>query len=121
MAAFDCIHNLVISVESDKLVRLYTTTPPRPISRPRVFPATDQHRLMGSRVLTRLTGSAGEVARLLDQWSLAGIPADPPKGALLTNVSKTDANGYAENYYFGPREVGSTGYELIQVGVRVPS
>jgi hypothetical protein len=49
-------------------------------------------------------------------WSLKGLPA---RGYLLKDKSKTDADGYAENFYFGPAAVGEVGSETIQVRVAV--
>lgn len=47
-------------------------------------------------------------------WELLGTP---PKGSLLKNKSKTDSQGQAENFYFGPAD--SLGEETIKVGVIV--
>jgi hypothetical protein len=120
-AAYDCLHSLVITVETDNLVRVYTIEPlPAVLSDPVFVPtAASMHRLMGSKVRTRLTGDAEEICPgYWVHWSLLGLPA---KGELLRDKSKTDAEGYAENYYFGPRAVGETGEATIQVSVKVPS
>ncbi len=115
-AAYDCAHRLVITLGSDKLVRVYTLdVVPAVLANPVFIPATSQHRLMGSKVRTRLTGDAGEPCKdYWIRWSLLGLP----KGELLKDKSKTDVDGYADNYYFGLDE---TGEDTLQVSVQVPS
>jgi hypothetical protein len=119
MAAYDCLHRLIIAVEADLKVRVYTLDPvPAVLTNPAFIPATDQHRLMGSPVQTRLTGDDGEPCPdYWIHWSLLGTP----KGELLKDKSQTDADGYAENYYFGPPEAGEIGEETILVSAKVPS
>jgi len=118
-SAYDCLHNLVITIQSDRKVRVYALVPlPATLSAPAFMPtAPHQHRLLGSMVQTRLTGDQGEACGgWWVHWSLKGLPA---KGYLLKDKSKTDANGYAENFYFGPAAVGEVGSETIQVRVVV--
>jgi hypothetical protein len=119
MAAYDCLHRLIVTVENDLLVRLFTLDPvPAALASPVFVPAANQHRLMGSRVQTRLTGDDGEpCGNYWIHWNLLGSP----KGELLKDKSKTDANGYAENYYFGPPPSGAIGEETILVSVKVPA
>jgi hypothetical protein len=101
-AAYDCIHNLVITLGSDKLIRLYTLdVVPAILSSPVFVPAGDQHLYVGSKVRTRLTGDIGEPCK--DYWIHWSLLGALPKGSLLRDRSRTDADGYAENYYFGPR------------------
>jgi hypothetical protein len=121
LATYDCIHNLIITLGSDKKIRVYILeVAPATLAAPVFIPtAAHQHRLIGTRIRTRLTGSAGEPCPdYWINWSLLGVP---PKGALLKDKSKTDIDGYAENYWYGPLGAGETGEETIRVNVQVPS
>jgi len=114
LAAYDCVHNLVITIQSDHKVRVYIMEAvPYTLQAPYLVPTeTHLHRLTGTVVKTRLTGDQGEVIpNYWIHWSLLGTPI----GSLEKERSKTDENGYAENYYFGP-EVG-LGSDTIKVRV----
>jgi hypothetical protein len=120
MAAYDCLHRLIVTVETDLKVRLFTLDPvPATLSSPVFVPAeAHHHRLTGGRVQTRLTGGDGEpCGNYWIHWNLLGSP----KGELLKDKSKTDGNGYAENYYYGPPPSGTIGEETILVSVKVPA
>ena len=116
-ATYDLRHDLIITLETDGKIRLYLLTPvPAVLSAPAWTPAvTEVHRLHGYPVQVRLTGDAGEPCPgYWIEWSLAGSPA---KGSLLRPRTRTDAEGYAANYYFGPAGAGDTGLETIQAQV----
>jgi hypothetical protein len=118
-SAYDCLHNLVITIQPDRKVRVYALVPvPATLTAPAFVPAAPhQHRLLGSKVQTRLIGDQGEpCGGWWVHWSLKGLPA---RGYLLKDKSKTDADGYAQNFYFGPAAVGEVGNETIQVRVVV--
>jgi hypothetical protein len=111
--AYDCLHDLVITLESDGLVRLYLTDPvPAQLSAPVFVPdSLTQYRLKGSKVKTRLTGDVGEaIPKRVVTWSLLNS-----KGYLGKDKTLTDADGWAENYYFGPDVTGILGAEAIKV------
>jgi hypothetical protein len=111
--AYDCLHDLIITVESDGLVRLYITDPvPAELSPPVFVPdSLTQYRLKGSKVKTRLTGDVGEVIpNRIVTWSLLN-----GKGYLEKDKTLTDGAGWAKNYYFGPEVSGVTGAETVQV------
>lgn len=118
-AAYDSRHDLVITLQSDKKIRIflalpYAATLADPIFVPTI---TEAHRLHGYKVRTRLTGAGGEPCPgYWIEWSLLG---DPAKGYLEKAVSKTDQDGYAWNFYFGPAAVGDTGQETIKVKVTI--
>lgn len=116
-ATYDIRHDLVITLEADKKIRVYLLTPlpatlAAPIFSPAVAPA---HRLHGYQVRTRLTGDGGEACP--GYWIAWALTGQPPKGYLDQPYSKTDQNGFAENFYFGPAAAGDTGPETIQVKV----
>ncbi|MFA5112616.1 MAG: hypothetical protein WC443_14485, partial [Desulfobaccales bacterium] len=98
-SAFDCRYNLIITVESDRLIRIYLLTPmPATLSAPSLTPAAGS--CQGSVVRARLTGDAGEpCSGYWVHWDLVGTPA---KGSLQKPATRTGADGYAENFYFGP-------------------
>jgi hypothetical protein len=111
--AYDCLHNLIVTVESDGLVRLYITDPvPAQLSAPVFVPdSLTQYRLKGSKVRTQLTGDVGElIPNRVITWSLLN-----DKGYLENEKTLTDENGEAENFYFGPEVSGVTGAESIKV------
>jgi hypothetical protein len=116
-ATYDLRHDLIITLEADRKIRLYLLTPvPALLSAPAFVPAAPQvHRLHGYPVQTRLTGDAGEPCPgYWIEWSLLGQPA---KGALAQPQSRTDAEGYAANFYFGPAAAGETGEETVRAQV----
>ncbi len=111
-SAYDCLHNLAITVQSDKKVRVYSMIPiPALLSAPTFNPVPAQvNRLAGHPLRTRLTGDTNEpCSGYRIDWSLAS----PAKGYLDKTSSQTDADGYAENFYFGK----SLGAETVQVEV----
>jgi hypothetical protein len=111
--AYDSLHDLIITVESDGLVRLYILDPvPAKLSAPEFLPNTlTQYRLMGSRVKTQLTGDVGEaIPNRVVTWSLLNS-----KGYLEKAQTLTDKDGWTENYYYGPDVSGVIGAETIQV------
>ena len=116
-ATYDLRHDLIITLESDLKIRLYLPTPvPAVLSAPAFMPAAPEvHRLHGYPVQTRLTGDSGEPCPgYWIEWSLLG---DPAKGYLSRPRSKTDANGYADNFYFGPAASGDLGVETVRAQV----
>ena len=116
-ATYDLRHDLIITLETDRKIRVYLTIPvPASLAAPAFIPAVAHaHRLHGYQVQTRLTGGAGEVCPgYWIEWTLTG---QPPKGYLEKPYSKTDQDGYAENFYFGPAAIGDTGQETLKVTV----
>jgi hypothetical protein len=113
-SAYDCIHNLIVTIETDKRVRVYLLTPvPTTLTAPTFTPAAK--RFQGCVVKTRLTGASGEVcAGYLVRWEITGVP---PKGALWRTATLTDSDGYAENFYFSPREDEPIGSETLKASV----
>lgn len=118
-ATYDPAHGLVATVESDKRVRIYTATAaPASLAAPYFVPALPQvTRLAGYVVRTRLTGSASEACP--GYWIEWEITTATPRGSLEKTYSRTDADGYAENFYFGPAAGGDVGQETITVRVTV--
>jgi hypothetical protein len=114
-ACYDLHHNLVITLEGDKKIRVYlTTAAPATLAAPSFNPAVAQaHRLHGYKVKARLTGDGGEACP--GYWIAWTLTGQPPKGYLDQPYSQTDQEGYAENYYFGPAAAGDIGSETIQV------
>jgi hypothetical protein len=118
-SAYDCLHNIFITLQSDKKTRVYTMdVVPSNLLNPEFIPSVPhQHRLMGSLVRTKLTGSyGGPCEGWCVDWEILGAP---PKGWLQKTQSGTDKDGYAWNYYFGPRAVGEIGSETIKVTVKL--
>ena len=115
-AAYDCRHNLVVTLGADRKLRIYLITPlPAILSSPAFSPSGNPYRLAGKKVTTLLTGDMGEPCPdYWIHWELLGIP---PKGSLWKNKSKTDSLGQAETYYFGPADI--IGEETIRVRVIV--
>ena len=111
LAAYDCLHNLVVTIEIDGRVRVYLTTPaPAALSAP-VFDPSTVRCLQGHQVQVRLTGDHGEPCPgYVVDWSLEGSI-----GWLSSPQSQTNENGYASNYYFGPRS--GSGTEMVQARV----
>ena len=115
-SAYDCLHDLIITVESDKLVRIYLLNPvPATLTAPTFTPAAQ--RFQGCVVKTRLRGAHGEVCP--GYWVRWEITGSPPKGARFKLASKTDENGYAENFYYGPAQGEEIGAETLKVSVKV--
>ncbi|MDD2900826.1 MAG: hypothetical protein PHU44_00155 [Syntrophales bacterium] len=114
--AFDCRHNLVAALGADGKLRIYLLTPvPASLSSPAFSPAGDPYRLGGKKVTTQLTGDMGEPCP--DYWVHWQLLGTPPQGSLWKDKSKTDVQGVAENFYFGPAD--TTGEETIKVRVIV--
>lgn len=111
LAAYDCLHDLILTVEGDGLVRVYLTTPaPASLSNP-VFTPSTVRCLNGHQVSVRLTGDQGEpCGGYVVDWALADA-----QGWIEKPQSQTDAEGYAANYYFGPRT--GSGSETLQAQV----
>jgi hypothetical protein len=119
LAAFNPNHNVVVAIGTDNKVRVYAyEVLPATLSAPEWYPAvTHVRRLQGYPVRTRLTGDQGEgCSGYWIQWSLLG---EPPKGQLEKEYTRTDAEGYATNFYFGPYGAGETGSETLKVSVIV--
>ena len=117
VCAYDTLHNLVVTVESDHKVRVYLITPiPATLSAPEFYPAPAQvTRLQGYPVRVRLLGDAGEPCPgYWMRWDFVNIPA---KGYLQKAMSCTDQEGYARNYYFGPHQ--TIGPETIRAEVSI--
>lgn len=110
-AAIDCANSCVVTVESDARVRVYAlAVQSEGLSAPEFDSAPTQvHTKTGYRLKTRLIGSNGEPCpNKVIRWE------QPLLGALEKEMSVTDADGYAWNFYFAPSEV--TGAETISVG-----
>jgi len=110
-SAYDCLHDLVITVESDKLVRIYLLNPvPVTLTAP---PSPRGPEVPGCVVKTRLKERTGKLARAT---GYAGRLPESSQGALFKMASKTDENGYAENFYYGPPWGKKSGGNLKGVG-----
>ncbi len=114
LCAFDSQNSLVVTMQADHKLRLYlTTAAPAVLAAPVLHPVPAQvEQFIGYPVRTRLTGSGGEPCP--DYW-VSWALAVPVKGSLLKDRSQTDADGYAENFYFG----ANPGTETLQVEVTV--
>jgi len=113
--AYDHLHRLVIAVLPDGHVKVFTSEAlPATLSPPELIPAT-AGKLKGNALTTRLTGSRGEpIGDAWVKWRLAG-----DKGSLEKPYTRTDANGYAVNYYYGPETDLGLGQETVMVEVVV--
>ena len=112
--AYDSRHNLVVTAGADLKVRVYLTTPlPASLSDPEFYPAAATvTRLQGYPVRVRVLGDAGEPCPgFWVNWAV------PTLGYLQKILSRTDADGYAWNYYFGPSL--DTGEELLSAEVAI--
>ena len=119
LAAVSPLHNVVVALGTDNKVRVYALEALSAIlSNPEFVPYSPHvHRLMGYPVRVRLTGSGGEACPgYWVQWSLLG---EPPKGQLEKEYTRTDAEGYATNFWFGPSGLAETGQETIKAAVTV--
>jgi hypothetical protein len=115
-AAFDCRHNLVVTLGTDGKIRIYLLSPvPASLSAPAFSPSDNPHRLGGKKVTTLLSGDMNEPCP--DYWIHWELLGTPHRGSLLKDKSKTDSQGQAENFYFGP--VDTFGEETIKVQVIV--
>jgi hypothetical protein len=114
LAAYDFNHGLVLTIETDGKVRTYLTTPaPASLSAP-VFTPSTVRCLRGHQVSCRLTGDQGEPCPgYVVDWSLVSS-----QGWLKQRQTVTDDQGYASNYYFGPRS-GAGGTETLQAEVNL--
>jgi hypothetical protein len=113
-AGFDSTHNLFVTVQSDHKVRLFLmSATPAVLSNPAFYPIPSRiKQYQGYTIRTRLTGDRGEpCADYWVNWSL-GIPA---WGALEKSRTKTDVDGYAENFYFA----ANLGDETVTVEVAI--
>jgi hypothetical protein len=112
-AVYDCLHEVFITVQADKKVKVFSSLPlPASLAAPSFSPATVK-RLNGYMVQTRVLGAHNEPCKgWWVRWSLVG---SPPKGSLAKTVSKSDEDGYAENYYYGPATQGELGQETLKV------
>jgi WD40 repeat protein len=115
-SAYDSRHRVLITLESDGKIRLYTLTPVGAnLSDPVFIPADNPlqaYKIYEVRVqLTDSTGAPlpGQVVH----WSLLG---DPPRGALRRTQSLTAADGQAANQYFTPLN-DELGPETLQARV----
>lgn len=113
-AGFDSTHNLFVTVQADHKVRLFLmSAAPATLSRPEFYPVPSRiNQYQGYTIRTRLTGDMSEpCSGYLISWSL-GIPT---RGALEKSRTKTDAEGYAENFYYG----ANLGEETVTVEVAI--
>jgi hypothetical protein len=113
-AAYDATNNLIVTVGTDLVLRIYLLTPiPAALSSPEFYPAvTRVSREIGYPVRVRLTAADGEPCpKYVINWS------PPNLGFLDKTQSLTDLNGYAWNFYFGPP--AATGSETLQAEVVV--
>jgi hypothetical protein len=115
-SAYDSRHQLVITLESDRKIRLYLLDPvPTTLTAPVLTPGA--MRGSGSKVKVRLTGDAGEpCAGYVVRWEIAGVP---PQGSLFKAATVTGDDGYAENFYFSPGQGEVLGQETIKATVVV--
>lgn len=114
-AIYNTTHGIILTLGSDYLVRVYGTLPvPTSLSAPAFYPAVAHvHPQEGHVVRTRLLGADSEPCEgYTIAWELLGSPA---KGELLKAQSRTDADGYAENYYCGPADPADLGTETVKV------
>ena len=118
LASYDCTNNVIVSLGSDFKTRVYVLAAwPAALGNP-VFSPSTVKGLQGNTVSVRLTGQDGEPCPgWWVHWILAAAPGPSgPFGWLKTYQSKTDANGYAWNVYYGP-DSGETGQTIIQTSV----
>jgi hypothetical protein len=105
MAVYDCLNKVIISLSSDKRVRVYVRDSwPVTLSNP-VFVPTTVRAAVGNTVKVRLTGQTGEpCVGWWIHWELQSVGGLGPYGSLVHEVSETDENGYAWNTYCGPED-----------------
>ena len=118
LAVFDCVNKVIVSLGADLKTRVYVLDAwPATLGNP-VFSPSTVKGLKGNTVSVRLTGQDGEPCPgWWVHWILAAAPGPSgPYGWLKTYQSKTDANGYAWNVYYGP-DSGETGQTVIQTSV----
>ena len=116
LMAYDSLHDLVIALDLDWHVRLFTlAVVPASLSAPEFYPLASGVTLkVGRKIRVRLTGAAGEsCAGWWVHWQLRA----PAQGYLEKARSQTDSGGYAWNYHYGP--VAGTGSETFDVRVTV--
>lgn len=101
-ATFDCLLQVIAAIGTDYRMRIYSLDDiPADLSNPAA--ATPLGQAQASRLAVRLTDEQGVgIAAKWVVWSLAGVEGGPVLGSLEKVVSRTDADGYARNYYFGP-------------------
>lgn len=111
---YDSTHHVLIVLLSSGQVAVYAlNNVGYALSAPSLSPAPALYTL--SRVKTRLTSASGQgVPSQGVLWYLSG-----DKGALEKPYSLTDADGYAENWYYGPAGSFGLGSETINVEVSV--
>jgi hypothetical protein len=112
-ATYDPNHGVIMTLGTDEKIRIYHPTGvPYQFSGPTFSPATVKQ--WGAHKLTvQLLGSDNEKC---PNWWIRWWLADG-KGWLACEYSKTDADGYAYNYYFGPSEDFNLGSERVYVQV----
>jgi|GEM_PF-3080645 len=115
IVAYDHLHRLVIAVLADGRVKVFTSEAlPANLSSPAFAPAA-AGKLQGNVLTTRLTGSRGEpIGDAWVKWRLAG-----DKGSLEKPYTRTDTDGYARNFYYGPETDLGLGQETVIVEVVV--
>jgi hypothetical protein len=112
--AYDCRHNIVLTLENDQKVRSYLPHPlPTILAAPTTVPdSSSVSRLLATKVQTRLTGAQGEpCSGYAIHWRVTGT------GKLWREVTLTDQDGYGVNYFYGPKLLGNP--ETIAVRVIV--
>ena len=115
-SAYDSRHRVLITLESDGKIRLYTLTAVGAnLSDPVFIPADNPLQAYKVyEVSVQLTDSAGiPLPGQVVNWSLLG---EPPRGNLRRMQSLTAVNGQATNYYFTPLN-DQLGPETLQAQV----
>lgn len=118
LAAYDCAFKVTAALGQDWKMRIYCREAwPHALSNPAFEPA-QVRGLQANLVRVRLTGQDGEPCPdWWVHWSLEA-PGGPAPGRLDRYVSKTDKDGWASNFYFGPDD-GSTGQATVKAWVAV--
>ena len=112
--AYDSTHNVIIALLNSGQVAVYAlNNVGYALSAPSLSPAPALYTL--SKVTTRLTSAddQGVAGKAILWWLTNG------KGALEKPYSLTDADGYAENWYYGPAGDFGLGSETVNVEVVV--
>lgn len=111
-ATYDCKNNVIVAIDPSDHTQVYVMEFwPYTLSNP-TFVSTPVYSGQANTVKVRLTGQDGEVCPdWWIHWLLTGST-----GYLQKTVSKTDANGYAENIFYGPAD-NSPGSNTIRTSV----
>jgi hypothetical protein len=120
VAAYDNAFGLFVSIGTDYRTRVYCrATIPYNLTNPLFDPPVTQG-LLGNTVMVRLTDSDGQPCpdRWVN-WELVDLGSGII-GYLDKAVSKTDADGYAWNIYYGPED-NSPGSCKLRASIEVDS